>query len=301
MTLTDAQRRHVQRFVQRALATNGHFVALPEDLAALVFHETTLQEEISESWRDFRGNWDWQFAEAQRRGELYVPRVDEALRRWVDDGGLPASGSRCLPRWPGGKPFALCLTHDVDFVSRYAVTFRHWREVLGRVQRVGTGKGPIMRELLRLSAKLMLRPWLVRPRSRDEFWTFEEWMALEESHGFRSTFYFFAERLPLPHRWDTGYSHRDRIGFRNRRISVKQMMREISQGGWEVGLHGSYNSATHGQALREEKRQIEGALDAEVSSIRQHYLHYDAAVTPVLQAKAGFRADSTQGFTQASV
>ena len=65
------------------------------------------------------------------------------------------------------------------------------------------------------------------------------------------------------------------------------------------GLHGSFHSATAPGLLAEERAQIEEAIARPVISIRQHWLHYDARLTPSLQAAAGLKADSTQGFNRA--
>jgi len=48
--------------------------------------------------------------------------------------------------------------------------------------------------------------------------------------------------------------------------------------------------------LKRQKGALEKALDHEVVSIRQHYLHYDIRVTPAVHAETGFKYDSTQGF-----
>jgi hypothetical protein len=76
------------------------------------------------------------------------------------------------------------------------------------------------------------------------------------------------------------------------------MMREMLQRGWDIGLHGSYFSATDLSALLEEKRQVEECAGAPIQTIRHHYLHYDARITPSLHGQAGLKADSTQGFNR---
>jgi len=48
--------------------------------------------------------------------------------------------------------------------------------------------------------------------------------------------------------------------------------------------------------LKRQKRALEKALDHEVVSIRQHYLHYDIRITPAVHGEAGFKYDSTLGF-----
>ena len=74
------------------------------------------------------------------------------------------------------------------------------------------------------------------------------------------------------------------------------MIREIDRQGWEIGLHSSWYSFDDVDELKRQKEALESALGHEVISIRQHYLHYDIRVTPVVQAAAGFKYDSTLGF-----
>lgn len=48
----------------------------------------------------------------------------------------------------------------------------------------------------------------------------------------------------------------------------------------------------------EQKKQLGAAAGSQILTCRQHYLQYEITSTPKLQVKAGFLADSTQGFTR---
>jgi hypothetical protein len=50
--------------------------------------------------------------------------------------------------------------------------------------------------------------------------------------------------------------------------------------------------------LAEERKLLERALQAEVTTTRQHFLHWDVRWTPRLQAEAGLRTDSSLGFNR---
>ncbi len=54
---------------------------------------------------------DFAFNVLNPLGLLYRPVVDE---HYLNNGGKK-------PSWPGKKPFAVCLTHDVDAVSLYSL------------------------------------------------------------------------------------------------------------------------------------------------------------------------------------
>jgi hypothetical protein len=76
------------------------------------------------------------------------------------------------------------------------------------------------------------------------------------------------------------------------------MMKEIASAGWEIGLHGTFNSATQNGLLKRQKESVEDIIGREVSSVRQHYLNHAPGLTHQLQAEAGFRVDSTIGHTR---
>lgn len=287
---------YAHQFVKTVLRSRDD-LKVPGELIELVYRELSRQEEIASSARDQWGNWEWPYAAAVRKGNLYRPHLDEAILEWAVQNGhaLPEAASH---RWPGGKRFALCLTHDVDFISRRSTSGAFVRELLSRVARVPyRQKRFVASQCLRQVAKLLAGPLLSRLRS-DEYHCFDLCMDLEAKHGFTSTFFMFAEHLPNPHMWDCGYSHGDQLQFYGARVTVREMIRDMRQRGWDIGLHGSYHAATNLAALCEEKRQVEESVEAPVETIRHHYLHYDARVTPALHEQAGFKADSTQGFNR---
>jgi peptidoglycan/xylan/chitin deacetylase (PgdA/CDA1 family) len=132
----------------------------------------------------------------------------------------------------------------------------------------------------------------------DPLWHYEDWLKLEDRYGFRSTFFFFPSHVAKPSVWDAAYHFDDHVRFAGRSMRVRDMMQVIQRAGWDVGLHGSYYSATEPGILGDERSQIERVIGERVISIRQHWLHYDILRTPRLQAEAGLLCDSTQGFNR---
>ncbi len=259
--------------------------ALSDELLETVFDALSRRQETSLDHPDEWGNWDWSHAtkDDDPRGPWLDKRIAGALN-------LPS----IAPRWPNGKRFALCLTHDIDSVSH-----RHTpvAAVSESIRRLG-GDGSLASRLFALArtgAKYTIQVARLRGR-HDPIWHYEDWLRVESKHGFRSTFFAFPGRVAKPHAWDANYRMRDRVVFEGARMLAGDMLREIANRGWDVGVHGSYHSATDPRILGDERRQIEVAVGAEVHSVRQHYLHYDASTTPAAQVSAGLRVDSTQGF-----
>jgi hypothetical protein len=298
VTASSPAAEYVQAFVARVMSEGDVLPQLPRDIVETVFYELSRQEEYATSRRDLEGNWDWTFSEAQRRGELYVPHTDRCLKTWVCKHDSRLWTNARQRRWPQGKTFAICLTHDVDLVSRHLVSFRDCSESIRRILCTTGHRIELVRNSARLVAKRLLYPvWVARMPS-DDYWHLENWLMAEDRFGFKSTWFFMAGRLPVPHKWDTCYDHRGRVVFDDKRVTVREMMREIRRRGWDIGLHGSYNSAVDLRVLTDERRQVEDSCGEEVRSVRQHYLHYDVNITPKVQAQAGLRADSTQGFNR---
>ena len=111
--MTPAAQEYARRFVSNVLG-----VAVsdwPE--ADAIWNELARLPELETGLRDQWGNWEWPYADAQRRGQLYIPWLDHSISARREQ--IQAQGQQRAPLWPEGRPFALCLTHDVDYVSLY--------------------------------------------------------------------------------------------------------------------------------------------------------------------------------------
>ncbi|MCL7416647.1 MAG: polysaccharide deacetylase family protein [Halalkalicoccus sp.] len=171
--------------------------------------------------------------------------------------------------------FAVCLTHDVD---RPYKTYQWLSDAVmkhdpGQLRRALSGENP--------------------------YWRFEEVMAIEERLGVRSAFYFLNEP-PLfekppttwadPSRWIEHFGRYDLTA-----PEMRAVIRQLDDGGWEVGLHGSYDSARDEGRLRHEKDVLEGVLGHEVRGVRQHHLRLDAPKTWKIHAAMGLSYDTSLG------
>ncbi|MFP8954023.1 polysaccharide deacetylase family protein [Natrialbaceae archaeon A-arb3/5] len=172
--------------------------------------------------------------------------------------------------------FALCLTHDVDrpykgFRSLYYATQER--------------PGYHLRTALSDS---------------NPYWQFEEIMGLEDDLGVRSAFYFLNEQhlvrdLPArewlsPSNW---IQHLGRYDLTS--DEIRDVIRVLDEGGWEVGLHGSYHSPDDPARLREEKDVLERTLDSSISGGRQHHLRLSVPDTWRHHRRIGLDYDASLG------
>lgn len=217
-------------------------------------------------------------------GLLYKPIVDKAY--------LLENTQK--PEWPEKKPFAVCLTHDVDNVSCFSL-----RQALRPFAAPFNGLPTAQKKLKRL-IKLGFNMLNVCKNQflNDPLHCYERWLKIEKEFGSKSTFFFWPGwKNVTKHHWtDPAYDLNDRVTFEGNKCSVAEMMQEIHRLGWEIGLHPSWYAYNAVDELKRQKEALEKALSYKVSSIRQHCLHYDIQITPQVHTAAGFKFDSTLGF-----
>jgi peptidoglycan/xylan/chitin deacetylase (PgdA/CDA1 family) len=230
--------------------------------------------------RDSIGNFEAQYCRRRWESPLYYPVVDQTIiaddPAWLD-----------VLEWPGGKTFAACLTHDVDTLQAGSRA-----ELIRKiVQEARYAEG--------LSGKMKIYASVIGLRRPPEtIDIFSLWVELERKYGFHSTFFFSASKAHKRHARDNVYALDDRTIYQGGTSNGRVVIRDLIKQGWDVGLHGSILSALDYDLLAEQKNDLEEAAGQYVASIRNHNLRYDHRITPAIQDRAGFNADSTLGFNR---
>ena len=241
------------------------------------------REEERRAAPDQHGNFPHAGSTLAQLGLLESPFLhDDIAALCAQHGETPA-------RWPNGRRFAACLTHDVDRIVQ-----RPWRERVRLIARLYKRTHPL--RLLRWSfsaavygAQALLGATNLAP--------YDFWLEEEGRHGFHSTFFVLPEQLEQPTPHDHYYRYRDIVQLLSESMTFTAATRRVRELGWEIGLHGSYGSAFNTGILRGEKERLEGMLGEPVSSVRQHFLRFNIDVTPQVQADAGFTTDTTLGYS----
>ena len=171
--------------------------------------------------------------------------------------------------------FTVCLTHDVDRVKKTYQYITHF---------IKTQKIYHLKSIF---------------QKTNPYWQFEKLMRIEEGLGVKSTFFFLNESI--------GFNP---LNPKNIKLSigrydindekVKKIIRKLDGRGWEIGVHGSYNSYKNIELLKKEKHELEKILAHKVHGIRQHYINLNPK-TWKIQAEAGFRYDSSFGFNNGKI
>lgn len=178
-------------------------------------------------------------------------------------------------RLPQGKKFLVWLSHDVDrvhkqFYQSFYYSIRH----------------------LRLSHLLNYY------RGQNTYWNFDKILDIEKKHGVQSTFFFLNESIKF--NWlkpKTFVLAKGRYRIDEHRIV--EVIRNIDRKGWEVGVHGSYNSFNDRALLFKEKSTLEEIVGHEVIGSRQHYLNLSIPETWQMHKDLGFKYDASFGSSHA--
>lgn len=207
-----------------------------------------------------------------------VPAVDGyriLLTRALESAGVRVE----RPSWRGAG-WALCPTHDIDYLRKYrpGIVYREAVEylLLGRRERLWT------KRISRFGASL--RQATGPDPYRAGIYRLHEAV---RRRGGSATFFFKTG----------GYEPYDVPSHPGTRFG-SETLRTLIDGGSEIGLHPSYFASVRSDLLAREKTRLERAARCEVRSVRQHYLRYDPTRTPLAHERSGFALDSTLGFAE---
>lgn len=186
-----------------------------------------------------------------------------------------------LPFWPQGRAFAVCLTHDVDEVKK---TYQ-WITTPLKLAARGDVRGLYFQGLSLLD----------RLSGKEPYWAFDDLMSLEDGLGARSSLFFLHETARVRPLESSSWRH---LGRRYRWDDPKlsSLIRRLSASGWDVGLHGSFNSYDDLPTLEGEKKSLEKVLGEPVYTTRQHNLNLRIPETWLHHEGLGLLCDTTLGF-----
>jgi len=268
--------------------------AVPESWLPSMWHALAREEEREDSLRDQWSCYSGTFTRLGKLALLDVPWINLAaigLRRRLD-AWCESRGKALVrePRWPNDSPFAVALSHDVDDV-RFASLKQSLRLLtLARSAGSYAARGGLASLGRTLAARLA--------GGADPYSCFERWCEEETRRGFRSTFFVFARPFSA-HEYDALYSLEDRVPFEGNHPRVEEIFRTLGDRGFEIGLHGSYESWTDDRVLTRQRAKLIDALQRDVRSTRQHFLRLDVQRTWDAQEHAGFATDATLGYNEA--
>ena len=258
------------------------------DLVASTFRLLTMADEqqIDLSLRDRLGNFFVDALPAGRRGSIDLPLVDYyaafLLNRLLRL--TPELRSAILPRWPNGKKFAVCLTHDGDLTH------------MGSPLELATAlvKGFVRRKRVFFDMAFEGVRYLRSPMD-SSLWGFSGWAEYEMDHDMRSCFY-----LAVSPRKGMRRLNDCKSDVFSRGVDWK-VFQSMQKQGWEFGLHPSLDARKDVEELMLQKKAVEERLEASIIGLRHHYLAIDNQnphLTFEKHVAAGFSYDTSLGWQE---
>lgn len=228
----------------------------------------------------------WPLLDEEKKSVVAKNPAIDLLETLLYDLLIKGCCSRKIPlihhtRWPEGKPYAVCLTHDVDEVKKtYQWLTRPARSVMHGDVRA------LMGQVRSLARKM---------QGSKPYFTFPDIFALEDEYQAKSTYFFLEERgcpsLLSPKSWSfCGRTH----DFLD--AAVQEALALVQAHGDEIGIHGSYHSFGEQALLEYETQKLEEVAGRKVTGTRQHHLNLLIPVTWKYQRSAGLKYDCSLGF-----
>ena len=179
--------------------------------------------------------------------------------------------------YPNGKKFAVCLTHDIDSVYFPFITIGN--EIIQALLQKKVGKS------LNIAVTSIVKFLLsVVKKDFNPARNFNRIIDLEKKYGAKSSFYFLL-------------SDNKSRRFEGCKIEgLKKELRKIVAEGWEIGLHGGYDTYIELEKIKNEKERLEKTIGSEVIGYRNHFLRFKTPTTWELLKTAGFKYDTTFGY-----
>lgn len=211
------------------------------------------KEEYQQSLRDRYNRFPYYASNCRT---IFVPRASEYLMNH----GYHAD-------YPEGRPFAVCLTHDIDAVDEPLS-----KKTIDVLKHAARGRFKTsMASIKHVRSK------------HHPFYNFNSIMELEEKYNAQSSFYFLALD---PGDQDYEYPIED----------LKQEIGSIQDRGWEVGLHSGHLGYRDLNKLKREKKNLEKITGKPVTGCRNHFLNFVVPESWELMKNAGFAYDSSFGY-----
>lgn len=186
--------------------------------------------------------------------------------------------------WPLGKRAAVWISHDVDHAEPRSLPVA-FRKAIGAI----LTDDPAVRSRRWKDAVNLLRRPAINP-----YWQMDDFSRISLAAGSPSTYFV----LPHTSRMVSEGGRRVRR-YDVRQHSVVQLMHRLSDAGFELGLHVTYDAHDYSQGLKSDLETFEACAPPNYGSrgARCHYLRFTVPDTWRREEAAGLYYDSSLGWS----
>jgi len=188
-----------------------------------------------------------------------------------------------LPRWPSSAPLALFLSHDVDMVKKWTYKRITYEIMHSLVELIKLRKRRFVDTVVSFSDVF---------HNHDPYWNFDELLFLEDSNGFKSTWFF----APFGGEYQKRENNFDPV-YHRKPSEISSMIRRILENGCEIAIHGTRRAFLDESALKHQLESFESRLGIKIAGVRHHFLMFRHGRTLDTAAKAGLIYDATLGYS----
>ena len=192
---------------------------------------------------------------------IFEPQVSQ----WIYGRGF-------RPTWPGGHPFAVCISHDIDVIFKKEQNKPIYFGGFSNV--INIAKYELGRRFLNYDKNYV-----------DEDQSPSKVIAINEELGIKSSYYFLSLN-----KGDQDFN------YETTAAELEGIFNIITEQGSEIGLHGGHSAYRDFEKLLIEKENLVKSLGNPLSGYRNHYLRFDTKKTWSFLQKVGFEYDTTLGY-----
>lgn len=250
---------------------SGTHLVIHVDLIASMFFMLSRLEEYNSRISDRHGRYPYSESAACRHEFIDLPIVDfyvKLLKYWLE--------ALTQEKIPDRHQFRISLSHDIDYISLFRPALK--------------GIATLAKDALKFKMNHLRDDFgiLFNSYRKDPYFSGIKLLAERSAEfGFSSTFNIMATS---PSIYDAGYSLTSPI--------AREMLGLLANKGHQIGLHASYLSFGNPDRITKEKFELEKLTKGQVDIIRSHYLRLKTPESWKTWQTAGFKRDTSYGFSE---
>jgi len=230
----------------------------------------TAREEYNSEIKDKYGRFPF-FLSTNRK--IFRPSVSEYLLK-----------HGFHPKYPDNKKFAICLTHDIDYLFDHYYLKTLERHSIDVVKSILSMNLPAFKSVLRsVKKKEFKSKERLTVKKLNPDWQIGKTLAFNKKYNVRSSFYFLSLSA-------------EEKDFNYELSEIKSLFEEIEYNKCEIGLHGGHSAYNNLSKMQEEKERLESAVGKKIYGYRNHFLRFETPTTWECLDKLNFQYDTTFGY-----